>query len=139
MKSLVRREFGLFLCIGLGATAVHVAIATYLIGTHMLPVALGNAIAFVVANLFSYFSQSSYVFQRPPTSVQYWRFLTVSLVGLVFVVAISSGLEALGIHYLVSIGVGVLVVPIVTFGVHSVWTFRKNGAGVHCFNSESSS
>ena len=133
MKSLVRREFGLFICIGLGATAVHVAIATYLIGTHMLPVALGNAIAFVVANLFSYFSQSSYVFQRPPTSVQYWRFLTVSLVGLALVVAISSGLEALGIHYFVSIGVVVLVVPIVTFGVHSVWTFRKTGAGEPCY------
>ena len=129
MKSLVRREFGLFLCIGLGATALHVAIATYLIGMLMLPIALGNAIAFVAANLFSYFSQSTYVFQRPPTSVQYWRFLTVSLVGLVFVVAISSGLEALGVHYLVSIGVVVLVVPIVTFGVHSAWTFRKNGAG----------
>jgi len=137
MKSLVRREFGLFLCIGLGATAVHVAIATYLIGTHMLPVALGNAIAFIVANLFSYFSQSSYVFQRPPTSVQYWRFLTVSLVGLALVVAISSGLEALGIHYLVGIGVVVLVVPIVTFGVHSVWTFRKNGAGEPCYSETS--
>lgn len=129
MKSLVRREFGLFLCIGLGATALHVAIATYLIGTLMLPIALGNAIAFVVANLFSYFSQSTYVFQRPQTSVQYWRFLSVSLVGLAFVVAISSALEALGVHYLVSIGVVVLVVPVVTFGVHSVWTFRKDGAG----------
>ena len=128
MKSLVRREFGLFLCIGLGATALHVAIATYLIGTLMLPIALGNAIAFVVANLFSYFSQSTYVFQRPQTSVQYWRFLSVSLVGLAFVVAISSALEALGVHYLVSIGVVVLVVPVVTFGVHSVWTFRKDGA-----------
>ena len=136
MKSLVRREFGLFLCIGLGATALHVAIATYLIGTLMLPIALGNAIAFVVANLFSYFSQSAYVFQRRPTSIQYWRFLTVSLVGLGFVVAISSALEALGVHYLVSIGVVVLVVPIVTFGVHSVWTFRKNGAG-EPFYSES--
>ena len=137
MKSLVRREFGLFLCIGLGATALHVAIATYLIGTLMLPIALGNAIAFVVANLFSYFSQSAYVFQRRPTSIQYWRFLTVSLVGLGFVVAISSALEALGVHYLVSIGVVVLVVPIVTFGVHSVWTFRKDGAGQPC-HSESS-
>jgi putative flippase GtrA len=136
MKSLVRREFGLFLCIGLAATAVHVAIATHLIGTHMLPMALGNAIAFVVANLFSYFSQSAYVFQRPATSVQYWRFLIVSLVGLAFVVAISSGVEALGVHYLASIAVVVLVVPIVTFSVHSLWTFRKNGAGEPC-HSES--
>ena len=131
------RQLASFLCIGLAATAVHVAIATYLIGTHMLPIALGNAIAFVVANLFSYFSQSAYVFQRRPTSIQYWRFVTVSLVGLAFVVGISSALEALGVHYLASIGVVVLVVPIVTFGVHSVWTFRKNGAGQPCYSESS--
>ena len=124
MKVLVRRQFVMFLCIGLGATAVHVVIATHLIGNHMMPPAPGNAIAFVFANLFSYFSQSAYVFHRSPTRVQYWRFLSVSLAGLAFVAGISSGLEALGVHYLAGVGAVVLVLPIVTFGVHSLWTFR---------------
>ncbi|MCI3953041.1 MAG: rane protein [Burkholderiales bacterium] len=129
MTRLVRRQFALFLCIGLGATAVHVVIAAYLIGTHMMPPALGNTIAFVFANLFSYFSQSTYVFQRPPTPAQYWRFLSVSLVGLAVVAAISSGLEVLGVHYLAGIAAVVLIVPIATFGLHSLWTFRDDGEG----------
>ena len=132
MTGLVRRQFALFVCIGLGATAVHVVIAAYLIGTHMMPPALGNAIAFVFANLFSYFSQSTYVFQRPPTPAQYWRFLGVSLVGLAVVAAISSGLEVLGVHYLAGIAAVVLVVPIATFGLHSLWTFRDDGEGETC-------
>jgi putative flippase GtrA len=127
VKGLVRRQFVLFVCIGLGATALHVVVAAHLIGTHMMPPALGNAVAFVFANLFSYFSQSAYVFQRPPTPGQYWRFLCVSLVGLALVVAISNGLEVLGVHYLVGIAAVVLVLPIVTFGLHSFWTFRKRG------------
>jgi putative flippase GtrA len=126
VKRLVRRQLALFVCIGLGATAVHVVIAAHLIGTHMMPPALGNAIAFIFANLFSYFSQSTYVFQRPPTPAQYWRFLSVSLVGLAVVAAISSGLEVLGVHYLAGIAAVVLVVPIATFGLHSLWTFRDD-------------
>jgi putative flippase GtrA len=132
VKRLVRRQLALFVCIGLGATAVHVVIAAHLIGTHMMPPALGNAIAFVFANLFSYFSQSTYVFQRPPTPAQYWRFLSVSLVGLAVVAAISSGLEVLGVHYLAGIAAVVLVVPIATFGLHSLWTFRDDGEGETC-------
>jgi putative flippase GtrA len=127
MNTRVRRQFALFLCIGFGATAVHVVIAAYLIGTQMMPPTLGNAIAFVCAHLFSYFSQSAYVFQRPPSPVQYWRFLSVSLVGLAFVTAISAGLEVLGVHYLASIAAVVLVLPIVTFCLHSFWTFRNRG------------
>jgi putative flippase GtrA len=132
VKRLVRRQLALFLCIGLGATAVHVVIAAHLIGTHMMPAALGSAIAFVFANLFSYFSQSTYVFQRPPTPAQYWRFLSVSLVGLAVVAAISSGLEVLGVHYLAGIAAVVLVVPIATFGLHRLWTFRDDGEGETC-------
>lgn len=129
MKGLVRRQFALFVCIGLGATAVHVLIATHLIGTQMMPPALGNAIAFVFANLFSYFFQSAYVFRQRPASVQYWRFLGVSLVGLALVAAISLGFEALGAHYLAGIAAVVLVLPIATFGIHSLWTFRNRDEG----------
>ena len=129
MNALARRQFTLFLCIGSGATAVHVVIAAHLIGTHMVPPTLGNAIAFHFANVFSYFSQSTCVFRRPPTPVQYWRFLCVSLVGLALVAAISTGLEVLGVHYLAAIAAVVLVLPIVTFGLHSLWTFRNRGEG----------
>jgi putative flippase GtrA len=124
MKSLVRRDFALFLCIGLGATAAHVAVATYLIGTHMMSLAVGNAIAFVFANVLSYLLQSAYVFQRAPTPVRYWRFLSVSLAGLAMVVAISSVLGMLQVHYLVSIVAVVSIVPFLTFLVHRVWTFQ---------------
>jgi putative flippase GtrA len=138
VKTLVRRQFAVFVCIGLAATAVHVVMAAHLIGTHMMPPALGNAIAFLFANLFSYFSQSAYVFQRPPTPVQYWRFLCVSLVGLAVVAAISSGFEVLGVHYLAGIAAVVLVLPLVTFGLHSHWTFRNRGDG-ETFPCESTS
>jgi putative flippase GtrA len=131
MKVLERRQFASFLCIGFGATAVHVVIAAHLIGTQMMPPTLGNAIAFAFANLFSYFSQSAYVFQRPATSVQYWRFLSVSLAGLAFVAAISSGLETLGVHYMAGIAAVVLVLPSLTFALHSLWTFRNRGDENH--------
>jgi putative flippase GtrA len=129
VKTLVGRQFALFVCIGLAATAVHVVIAAHLIGTRLTPPALGNAIAFVFANLVSYFPQGAYVFRRPLTSVQYGRFLCVSLVGLALVAAISTGLEVLGVHYLAGSAAVVLVLPIVTFGLHSLWTFRNRGEG----------
>ena len=118
------RQLAPFLCIGLGATAVHVAVATYLIGTHMMSLAVGNAIAFVFANVCSYLLQSAYVFQRAPTPVSYWRFLSVSLAGLALVVAISSVLGVLQVHYLVGIVAVVSIVPFLTFLVHRGWTFQ---------------
>ena len=63
MKTLVGRHFALFVCIGLGATAIHVLIAAHLI----------------------------------------------------------AGIAAV-----------VLVLPIVTFGLHSLWTFCNRGAGEPC-------
>jgi putative flippase GtrA len=125
VKALVGRQFSLFICIGLGATVVHVVIAAYLIGTQLMPPARGNAIAFIFANLFSYFSQSAYVFQRPRTPGQYWRFLCVSLFGLALVASISVGLEALGVHYLAGIAAVVFVLPVVTFVLHAIWTFPR--------------
>jgi putative flippase GtrA len=69
VKTQVRRQFALFVCIGLGATAVHVVIAAHLIGTHMVPPTLGNAIAFVFAHLFSYFPRApTYSDGRRPLS-----------------------------------------------------------------------
>jgi putative flippase GtrA len=95
----------------------------------MMPPALGNSIAFLLANLLSYLSQSAYVFRRSPTPAQYWRFLCVSLFGWALVVAISSGLEVLGAHYLAGIAAVVLVLPIATFGIHRLWTFRSRDEG----------
>jgi len=121
------RQLAPFLCIGLGATAVHVAIAAYLIGTHTMPLVLGNAVAFIFANVFSYLLQSGYVFQQARTPLQYWRFLGVSLAGLALVVATSSVLGVLRVHYLVSIVAVVSIIPFLTFLVHRVWTFRDRG------------
>ena len=126
MKGLAR-QLALFLAFGLVATAVHVVIAAYLIGAHMMAPALGNGIAFVFANLFSYFAQSAYVFQQRPTTGQYRRFLCVSLIGLVLVAAISAGCEMLGVHYLAGIAAVVVVLPFITFALHSVWTFDNGG------------
>ena len=123
----IGRKLALFLCFGLVATAVHVVIAAYLIGAHMMAPALGNGIAFVFANLFSYFVQSTYVFQQRPTTVQYRRFLCVSLVGLVLVAAISAGFETLGAHYLAGIAAVIVVLPFFTFALHSLWTFHSGG------------
>lgn len=132
MKRLVRRQFALFLCTGLGATAVHVAIAVYLIGSQMMPAAAGNAIAFVFANLFSYFFQSLYVFERRPALARYGRFVTVSLLGLGLAAFVANGLEVLAVHYLTGIAVVVLIVPIATFCLHSLWTFRDGGERQTC-------
>ena len=126
------RRFIRFAFVGLGATAVHVVIAAHLIATHMVSAALGNAIAFVCANVCSYLCQSFYVFETRPETNRYGRFLTVSLMGLVVVAAVSKGLDALGVHYLVGIAVVVLVVPIATFGFHTLWTFREGGEGQAC-------
>jgi putative flippase GtrA len=118
--------------VGLGATAVHVVIAVHLIGSGIMPPAGGNAIAFVFANLFSYFAQSLYVFERRPAPAGYWRFLIVSLVGLVVVAVMSKGLEVLGAHYLAGIAAVILVIPMATFALHSLWTFRDNREGQAC-------
>ena len=80
MKTLVGRHFALFVCIGLGATAIHVLIAAHLIATHLMP----------------------------------------------------PGLEVLRVHYLAGIAAVVLVLRIVSFGLHSLWTFRNRGAGEPC-------
>lgn len=130
MKGLAR-QLALFVCFGLVATAVHVSIAAYLIGGHMMAPALGNGIAFVFANVFSYFAQSAYVFQQRPTTGQYRRFLCVSLIGLLLVAAISAGFEMLGVHYLAGIAAVIVVLPFFTFALHSLWTFHSGGGRGH--------
>jgi putative flippase GtrA len=121
----VPRQFIRFLWVGVGATALHVLVAAHLIGSYLMPAAAGNAIAFVLANLFSYFLHSLYVFDRRPTPDRYWRFLAVSLIVLVLVAVVSAGLEVIGAHYLAGIAAIVLIGPIATFGLHSIWTFRE--------------
>jgi len=124
---VVRRIFR-FGAVGVAATGIHVVVAAYLIGSRGLHPTIGNGIAFVCAMVSSYVGNALWSFQQNLSGQTFIRFIAVSLAGLTATLAISGVANAIGMHYFVGIGAVVVLVPMLTFLLHSVWTFGASDA-----------
>ena len=113
-----------FAWVGVGVTALHVAVATWLITAHGLPPVAANGLAFMTATLVSYVANTLWSFKHNLRAQSLLRFISVSLIGLLTTLGISAAAESLGAHYLAGIAAVVLIVPGLSFLMHRAWTYR---------------
>lgn len=118
------RQFIGFSLIGAVNTLIHLIIVIGLVESLSIHPAPANGMAFIGANLFSFWANSRWSFRVTVTSQRYIRFLAVSLLGLfVSIVAISIS-EALQLHYLAGVLLSFVFLPMITFLAHRNWTWK---------------
>ncbi|AOK50868.1 sugar translocase [Burkholderia sp. MSMB617WGS] len=106
------------------STALHAAIAGALMGAFAATAVQANAVAFVCATGASYLLNTLWSFSAPLRWRNVVRFLAVSAAGLMLTMAISRGVQALGVASAWSIAAVVALVPPLTFAMHRRWTYR---------------
>lgn len=118
------RQFTGFSLIGVVNTLLHLMVVTGLVelfSVHPIP---ANGMAFITANLFSFWANSRWSFRVAVTRQRYLRFLAVSLLGLfVSLLAIAIS-EALQWHYLAGVLLSFVFLPLITFLAHRHWTWK---------------
>jgi putative flippase GtrA len=124
MNARVLKRAARFGLSGLLVTGIHVAIAVAFINLIWPNPPLANGIAFTVATIFSYLINTLWSFSSRLHGRTLFRFVFVSLVGCGLSVGISWFAEFRQFSYWIGIGGVVMVVPPVTFILHSAWTYR---------------
>ncbi|GAL24193.1 GtrA family protein [Vibrio variabilis] len=103
------------------ATAIHIAVAFVYLHLIQDNVFLANVIGFSLAFIFSYFAQTLLVFKNSVNWGNALRFFIVQFSALLVAQGISEIFSDMN-SYLRVIMV-VLILPIVTYIIHKVWTF----------------
>ncbi len=106
---------------GIANTGIHVVVAYLCLAAG--PVA-ANAVAFIVATLFSYVVNTLWSFSTAMTRQNLSRFIVVAIIGLLAAVLLAKVGELIGLPPMGSVWLVVCVMPFVNFGLHSLWTYR---------------
>lgn len=105
-------------------TGLHVLIAVSLIRLAQSSPPLANGIAFVGATIFSYVINTHWSFSSSLNRKTLFRFILVSIIGLILAVTISGLVEFYGMHYWFGIAGVICVVTPVNFLLHNFWTYK---------------
>lgn len=109
---------------GVGSTLLHTLVALGMItGLNTAP-PWANGIAFCVATVFSYLTNTLWSFSAPLHGQNLRRFITVSAIGFLLAMGLAWVAELAGWPPLGGIALVVCVVPAVSFVLHSLWTYR---------------
>ena len=84
-----------------------------------------NVVAYIVASSFSFWMNSRWSFQRKPGVRNYARFQLVSVLGLISSATLGHLGDHFGWHFLVTVFMIVLTVPVISFLLHRSYTFSK--------------
>ena len=106
------------------ATGVHALVAASFVNLVAPIPTLANGIAFAVATAFSYVINTLWSFGNPLHGRSLLRFVLVASIGCVLAVGISGIAESYGLNYVLGIVVVASTVPLITFTLHSLWTYR---------------
>ncbi|MGF1778452.1 GtrA family protein [Vibrio nomapromontoriensis] len=103
------------------ATAIHVAVAFSFLHLVQDNVLLANIVGFSLAFIFSYFAQTLIVFKNKVNWGNALRFFMVQFGALL----VSQGISELfsDLNSYVRVVMVVVILPIVTYVIHKVWTF----------------
>jgi putative flippase GtrA len=118
------RQTARFVITGLLTTALHILVAVSVISLLDLFPPTANGIAFVIATVFSYVTNTLWSFSNTITRTNLLRYVLVSMMGCVLTVSISGLAEHAGMHYGYGIALVVFTVPPITFLMHKLWTYR---------------
>jgi putative flippase GtrA len=115
-------RFGL---VGVLNTALHlgvVAMLVQLVGASQL---VSNVVAYVVASTFSYVLNSIWSFQVDMHVRRFGRFQLVGLMGLAICALLGYIGDRVGWHYVVTVLLTAVFVPVMSFLVHRSYTFSR--------------
>lgn len=120
------RQAGRFVVTGVLATALHATTVMLMVLLIVPPPTqvVANGCAFVVANLFSYVTNSLWSFAAPLHGKRYARFLAVSGIGFAGTLLVAGLAEWLGLSPAAGILLVVCVMTPISFTLHRGWTFR---------------
>lgn len=117
------RQLAGFSGAGIINTFIHLGVVVALVeGASVHPV-IANTLAFLTANVFSFWANARFGFGAVPSRRRYLRFLAVSIAGLMLTVILTSTAAALGWHYLLGTVMVFAALPILTFIAHREWTW----------------
>ncbi|ONH56718.1 Putative flippase GtrA (transmembrane translocase of bactoprenol-linked glucose) [Pseudomonas cedrina] len=115
-----------FCATGLLVTSTHAFIVWLMVGVLFFSPPLSNGIAFIIATITSYTINTLWSFSQPLQRHTLYKFICVSIIGFTASVVIAWAAQALGLNYFLGIVGVVLTVPVMTFILHSTWTYREN-------------
>ena len=117
-------RFAVFSGVGVLNTLIHTLFVVSLVEIFDIGSVVSNGVAFVVANLFSYWANGRWSFRVRPSVQQYGRFLIVSFLGLVITLLASGFASWVGWHYAFGMALVFVFLPILSFSLHFLWTFK---------------
>ena len=103
---------------------LHFLIVIFIVEQWVLHPSAANAIAFVMATIFSNIANTYWSFETKVSRTVLLRFWSVALLGLSLAVLISSIADYFDLHYLLVILLVVSVTPIVSYTLHKNWTYK---------------
>lgn len=120
------RQASRFVITGILATAVH-AITVLAMVSLLTPApsqVIANGCAFVLANIFSYVTNSLWSFAAPLHGKNYAKFLAVSMISFLGTLSIAYLAEQIGLTPALGILLIVTIMTPVSFVLHRSWSFR---------------
>ncbi|KQQ65594.1 hypothetical protein ASF84_25130 [Pseudomonas sp. Leaf127] len=118
-------QFMTFAVIGVCNTLIHAAAVVVCVELLHFSPTLANGVAFMLANLVSYFLNSTYTFKTSISLYKYYRFFVASLLSLGLTLLIAYIGTLLQVHYLFSLLAAIFIVPVLNFFVLKAWAFAK--------------
>ena len=109
---------------GIAATGLHAVIAMALITSCGFSPALANGIAFATASTFSYLANALWTFRAGASGRNLGRFAVTIALSASLAACVAHLAEMAGLHNLAGILVVALTVPVFTFFMHRLYTFR---------------
>jgi putative flippase GtrA len=121
----INRNFLIFCVIGCANTAVNFAVVVTIIGLFDISQIYANVLAFVVANIFSFFANSTYNFKTELTTKNYVKFFSASLYSLIIVAIFSYVADAMNINYIHTFIFLALFSPLINYAMVRFVVFRS--------------
>ena len=113
-----------FLAVGVSSVAVHIVVAyLYIYFIDSNSVIASNVIGFSVAVVFSYILQTKIVFKKDISYESAWKYIGVQIIGVSISIFVTNYL-LVGNPYIKVIFV-VILLPMMTYTIHSLWTYSK--------------
>lgn len=125
MRLELLTQFLRFAAIGVLNTLIHLSVVMGLVESGALPPVPANGMAFVAANLFSFWANSRFTFRVAPSLRRYSRFLSVSIAGLLLALATSLIAEWQRWHYLIGVSLAFIAWPLLSFSMNRWWTWGR--------------
>ena len=106
------------------AVLLHVLIVVAVIEFRNFSPSIANALAFILATIFSSVANTYWSFDAEISRTIILRFWGVALLGLCLAITISSIAEYLKLHYLIGVLMVVTVTPVISYTLHKNWTYK---------------